>query len=661
MRNLFILITFLCGYTLLFGQTTLGSKAEISLQQADSLIKAKAWNEAIFMLKNLVNNPAAQLSQKEKADIFFRLHKIYRQPEMGQVDSVVYFLEKEIPLLTADSLLVRRYMTLGINYLHLSQLGKADSMYKEALKRIEYLDTAADSLRIFSKIGYIAGVQGDYETHLLNVEKMSTIAERSKDKRALGMAALDRMNYYWIAQDYETFDKILPEVKPVINASGDSTLINTSSYIFSAHYRYEGFLDSAAYYLNRSMAYSQNLSPFRKSLNLTQLAAIQKEQGKYEAAKITAHEAIGGLTKLGMTNSDHIAYAYTILGTIYEAAQDWNEAIRYWGLSYEIQKENDDLAAQATSLNALVNLNNRQNNSTETIAYLEALMVVKDSMASQLNREQVSEIETRMGLTIKEKELEAKNLQIKQQKNRQNWYLLLIGFLGFLLVGGVWVYRKIAKDKQTIAEQKELVEQSLQEKEFLLKEIHHRVKNNLQIISSLLDKQARNSADNALKKMMREGQDRIQSMALIHQNLYESDDLSGIEIKNYIHELTQNISSAHHSPDQKIDVEINADDSKLDIDTAIPLGLILNELLTNSFKHAFKNKSNGQIKIEFNERNGNEYDLKVEDDGTGFRKDVTPEKSKSLGLNLVRGLVRQLDGNLQFSSSEKGTIYSINF
>ena len=195
--------------------------------------------------------------------------------------------------------------------------------------------------------------------------------------------------------------------------------------------------------------------------------------------------------------------------------------------------------------------------------------------------------------------------------------MILLILAGLILTGVSWAYRRAQRDKQLISEKSQLVEQSLAEKEILLREIHHRVKNNLQIISSLLDKQARKPSDAAVRKLVKEGQERIQSMALIHQNLYESEQLSGIDIKSYLVELTDNIQRSQLMTNNEIEIELNVEDEKLDIDTAIPVGLILNELLTNSYKYAFAGQAGGKIKVDF-KKEDEQYFLQVSDDGVGF-------------------------------------------
>ncbi len=243
---------------------------------------------------------------------------------------------------------------------------------------------------------------------------------------------------------------------------------------------------------------------------------------------------------------------------------------------------------------------------------------------------------------------------------RTRFFLWLLAGAALILGVLIWSYRRVQRDRLLIQEKNVLIEQSLTEKEVLLREIHHRVKNNLQIISSLLDKQARKSTDEAVRSLVREGQERIQSMALIHQNLYESDQLSGIDIHSYLQELSENIRKSQAANAEQVQIELNVAEEKLDIDTAIPVGLILNELITNCYKYAFVGQRAGTIQVDFN-KSGEQYLLKVSDDGVGFHPEQRERKSRSLGLNLVNGLVRQLQGTIEWLAVERGTAVLVRF
>lgn len=205
----------------------------------------------------------------------------------------------------------------------------------------------------------------------------------------------------------------------------------------------------------------------------------------------------------------------------------------------------------------------------------------------------------------------------------------------------------------------DLVKKSLLEKEMLLKEIHHRVKNNLMVISSLLSLQSRYIKDEVSKSIFKESQNRARSMALIHELLYRSTDLKRINFGDYIKTLTNELFRMYVTDPNRIKLNINVEDVMLDINTAIPLGLIVNELVSNSMKHAFPNDRKGKIDIEFKLEDGI-YSMIVSDNGVGFPKDYDLEVSDSLGLRIVNSLTEQIDGQIELERTN-GTRYIIKF
>jgi PAS domain S-box-containing protein len=205
----------------------------------------------------------------------------------------------------------------------------------------------------------------------------------------------------------------------------------------------------------------------------------------------------------------------------------------------------------------------------------------------------------------------------------------------------------------------DLIKKSLREKEMLLKEIHHRVKNNLMVISSLLSLQSRYIKDEVSKSIFKESQNRARSMALIHELLYRSSDLKRINFGDYIKTLTNELFRMYVTDPDRIELNINVEDVMLDINTAIPLGLIVNELVSNSMKHAFPNDMKGKIDIEFKLEYGI-YSMIVSDNGVGFPKDYDLEVSDSLGLRIVNSLTEQIDGQIELER-KNGTRYIIKF
>ncbi|HWQ20758.1 MAG TPA: PAS domain S-box protein [Methanotrichaceae archaeon] len=226
-------------------------------------------------------------------------------------------------------------------------------------------------------------------------------------------------------------------------------------------------------------------------------------------------------------------------------------------------------------------------------------------------------------------------------------------------VGRLVAIEGIVRDISEWVKADEKIKASLREKDVMLKEIHHRVKNNLQIISSLLSIQSRQIEDHATQEILKESRNRVKSLALVHENLYRSPDLGKIDFSAYIKKLASSLASSYRIKGQ-IAIKVEADEVYLGIDMAIPCGLILNELITNSIKHAFPDGTAGEMYADFRRNPDGRLVLKVGDNGIGLPADLDLKKSRSMGLMLVSSLVSQLDGTLKLSSGH-GTRFEIEF
>jgi two-component sensor histidine kinase len=224
----------------------------------------------------------------------------------------------------------------------------------------------------------------------------------------------------------------------------------------------------------------------------------------------------------------------------------------------------------------------------------------------------------------------------------------------FSLVTAILQQRYFAQRARVEAQ----VRGSLQEKEVLLKEIHHRVKNNLQVVSSLLNLQAGQTDNGLATALLRDSQNRIKAMALIHENLYQSSDLALINFASYATGLLQFLIPAYDT-ENKVTFQVKAEEMWLNLEEAIPCGLIINELISNALKHAFPDRESGLIQVEMGQ-DGAWLHLSVKDDGVGFPKGIDFRNTGSLGLQLVNSLASQLDGTVELLNG-MGTTFTITF
>lgn len=204
------------------------------------------------------------------------------------------------------------------------------------------------------------------------------------------------------------------------------------------------------------------------------------------------------------------------------------------------------------------------------------------------------------------------------------------------------------------------VESTWKEKEVLLQEIHHRVKNNLQVISSLLSLQASTETDKRTIEALEKSQRRVKVMAHMHETLHQSDDLTSINGRDYLNTIVEDMETSSGNDARRISFRLDTDDIVLDAEYAIPCGQITSELLSNSLKHAFPNGQPGNIKVSLRRKGGGKIELTVADDGKGLPEGIDLQQTKTLGMRLVYALTTQLSGAVHFDGSD-GTRVKITF
>ncbi len=283
---------------------------------------------------------------------------------------------------------------------------------------------------------------------------------------------------------------------------------------------------------------------------------------------------------------------------------------------------------------------------------MDSIVRSEQAFNEVLNREndlKTSELENAMALKLSlNRENELKNSQLKKER-AVKW-----GFAtgaGLLLLSGVAILAMYRRQRSANS----IIRKQSADLEVLMKEIHHRVKNNLQVVSSLLDLQSHTITDTQASAAVKEGKNRVQSMALIHQNLYSEGNIKGIKVKEYIQNLVQTLCDSYNITNDKVKVSTNIDDLNLDVDTMIPLGLVLNELVSNSFKYAFTGDKMGTLDILLEEK-ADRLHLMVSDNGIGFPADMNVKSAKSFGLKMIRAFAQKLKASLDIYNNNGAVV-----
>jgi two-component sensor histidine kinase len=294
--------------------------------------------------------------------------------------------------------------------------------------------------------------------------------------------------------------------------------------------------------------------------------------------------------------------------------------------------------------------------------------VLKELYEAQSRKKLTMQIEAEYAVNQQEKELLQlrQEAQLEEERNRRKdiiQWAICCGLL-LLLFAALWIIYLKRKHNKELKKHLKKIKLQHEEKEMLLQEIHHRVKNNLQVVTSLLNVQSQSITDPTTKALFDQSQYRINSMAMIHKMLYQSNDLSAINYKTYLEQLVKELLHSVKGEDTKVQLDINIAPVQLNMDTAIPLGLIINELVTNALKYGLPKEQESVLKVHLKTIYENSYLLEISDNGAGMVQDwtkVSAPSSSSLGLRLVRKLSRQLKGELQLVPTSTGTHYRLYF
>jgi two-component sensor histidine kinase len=289
----------------------------------------------------------------------------------------------------------------------------------------------------------------------------------------------------------------------------------------------------------------------------------------------------------------------------------------------------------------------------KALNYLEVNRIYQDSLVNKASIQEIEQIKARYQIDKRETEIELLNTKTANQKNQMIWLaigILIFSLLAYMLFRSNKATKKVNK---RVSSQNVIIERREQEKALLLKELNHRVKNNLQMISSLLNLQSRELSDHPAQEALLTGKNRVEALSLVHRKLYQEGTETKVVLKDYIEELVLGLFYGYNA---SFKPELDIDNSSISIDKAIPLALIVNEMVVNSLKYAYKDIESPNFKMTLREEN-NQLELHISDNGIGFTEQEGG-KANSFGLKLIKSLIEQLDGSIKRVKSE-GTQWKI--
>lgn len=438
-----------------------------------------------------------------------------------------------------------------------------------------------------------------------------------------------------------------------------------------------GLYDEALQYLRRTLAFAEEADDrYLKVLAFGNIGLALNRSGQPVGAKEYLLQALPLSEAMGLAPVS--GAIYDELGRVYLALGDLDLALSFAQRSLALATELNDAHHTPIVQQLLSQIHAARGEYEQAYAYQQLHSAARDSLFNAEKAEIISQIQTRHEMEGMEREIESLHqqgrIQRLQAQQRQN---VLLGGLGALVLVAGFSFnryrlkqkanRLLAAQNEEIRRQREVLrahleEKSLmlEEKELLVREIHHRVKNNLQVLSSMLRLQAQALEHPAALAPMQDMQARVLSMLFLHRELYGENNSMHVEMQRYIETLSRSLLHAFNA-DGRVCCRVHAHGARFNADTAIPLGLILNELLSNALKHAFPDGRQGSVRIDLRPADAEGwYELTVSDDGAGWSGSAVPEQTATVGLTLVRMMTRQLGGTVQHANGV-GLTHTVRF
>lgn len=547
-----------------------------------------------------------------------------------------------------DSLLIIEARLAKVS--NLQKRDELDSAISYCNDIIEYIGSSLSGFQnqyvdAVTKRGIINHYQANYAEAITDHTTAIQLAERYQLKSKEATARNNLGLSYWRMKEYqsaiEQFEKSLELREDQVNLSTNdiSNMAGTIGNIASVYYDL-GQIEKVVEYDLKALELHKSVgNKYGQGIALHNLGEDYMILSDWVESKAYFTEALKIRKELLRVRD--IASTMTSLGQLYLKQGVLEESENYLLQALQITDSINDLQRQLTIYTALIELNKKKDDFETALQYFAQKETVNDSLFNERKSQEIQRLRVAFESEQQEQQLGLQQEQIARvqaELGREATFrnMLIIGTVLLLIIVAL-IYRseriKTRKNQQI---------------ESLLKEIHHRVKNNLQVISSLLNMQSRGLEDQEMLDAIKEGQSRVKAMSLIHEKLYQTDNISSIDFASYTQDLLTHLEHLYKPKELALDKEISMDPLNLDIDTAIPIGLMLNELISNAFKYAFNDKKEGKLQISLKRHSGDLLNLRVKDNGIGLPEGALEATTKSLGLRLINILTKQLKGEMTY-------------
>jgi two-component sensor histidine kinase/Flp pilus assembly protein TadD len=528
------------------------------------------------------------------------------------------------------------YEMEGRMHANLLQLDSATLFFNKAMAGYISTNNKRGQATTSFKIAWVLKKNGEIDKAMAADLTGLHLMEELDDK--IGMAAA----YERVSDDLtiqQRFKEAMEYAKKAVDVCEKNNLKSELAYALTCAGTVsiaEGHNEDAFKYFNDALqlSYAEKFSQMAISDFINNRGNALKRLGRYPEAIKDYQTALEIGRKTNYPNAIQATIAN--LGEVNLLMGNYKEALPYQLETVQLQEENKDLSNIIENYLHVSNIYEHLGDYKSALAYHKKALLMRDRIASVASDTAMSKMLTRYETQKKEATIASQQKEISQQKKVQWLGAGIVFLLAGLLIFGFISYRNRTRSNRLLAIKNA-------ENELLLKEIHHRVKNNLEVVSSLLALQSAQIDDPNTKEAMLEGQNRVHSIGIVHQKLYQGTNLGSIEMKDYFLNLSENILDSFGA-EERVKIELAMEKLDVDIDTAVPLGLIVNELLTNTLKYAFPKGQNGTVLIKLEKQTNGILHLEVSDNGIG-KQDLV--QGSGFGSQLISLLTRQLSGKMK--------------
>lgn len=536
------------------------------------------------------------------------------------------------------------YEMQGRMHANLLELDSASSNFDKALKGYTAIDNKKGQATTLFKIGWVHKRRGEIELALKADLDALKLMESIDDK--LGIAGA----YSRISEDLNKqgrHNEALAYALRTIELSKKNKFNEELVYAYTSAgdtYMAMGNFKASYDYFDQALTLAKSLGfSIYDIINFTNNRAnALKRMGNYEEALKEYKSAYAKAEEVNYENAMYVIIAN--LGEVNLLLGNYEDALTYQLKTVALQEAEGDVSNLTENYGHVSSIYEKLGNYPRALEFERKARAMRDSTAKMESDKTMSTLLTQFETEKKDATIKLQNATINQQKKTKVLYIILSSLLTFILFGLFYYYKKRQKKNQKLQQLNLELDTKNKQNELLIKEIHHRVKNNLELVKSLLALQSEQLEDSKTKEAMIASQNRVQSMGIIHQKLYQGENLKSIEMKDYFLNLSEGILDSFNAED-KVKIECAMDRLKLDVDTAVPIGLIVNELLTNALKYAFPENGKGNILISLSQSSPETLTLKVADNGIGKRV-ASSAKGTGFGTQLIQLLTQQLEGNM---------------